>query len=514
MKNSYTKFSFLFIALLAGIFSHAQSIYYPHFKDSVFKCDQSPAAGKILQVTGNRYDLTAIFSNNETIRRLSKNRPVLGRFNQSRFWGAAPRLFWGEGYYPTQIINSPLHTLDEDRYLQWQVSTFRSRLRIYNLENINYREAEWRGLSFLNQNFVYFPPYAYFLGQRTARYLKDSTGARGAMNERFVNTDSLYLLRLNMQSLKLDTLELFNNPVSRPYKTLYKEMGFLKFNPTQSSVEQLTHYDTLRTYQIGQRTAVSEEFFPKRTNLNKSLRSNVLGDLFLNPGDTVYRRIYWEGQQNPTAVVPYAINDGLGNVIFDTLRLPTTDFYIDQESKNTPIHVRNFKNRVYMAANGSATPSAALQVHLFCYPVGSEQMLWKQVLLKDSVRSLVTDMHISPQGELWIAATVFGPPSPVSGFYINHTPVMLRHNVKALDRAQQKNVSIYPNPSGEIAFFQSQKAWSSIDLIGLSGKIIRTYQYQPGEILNIPVEDLRSGFYLLHLSNDQGDQVVRRLMVR
>lgn len=506
------------IAFLVGSFSYAQTVYYPTFKDSAFHDPQEgfakPASGSILRVSGHRYDLTVSFTNFKVHHRLSRNWRVLSRFDKVRFRGAAPNLYDGESFYPTQIFNSPLRQLDEDRYIQWQSGIAGTELRIYNLKQSSLRESGWPSLSFLNQNLVYLPPYAYFLGQRNTPYLQDSTGARAGLNERFINTDSLYLLRLHAQSLKLDTLSLFKNPTSWPYKTLAEELGYLKYNASQSTVEHLTHYDTLRTYKIGQRNAVSEKLFLKKPHPNKSLRAWVREHLFLSPGDTVYQRIYWEGRQNPMAVVPYAINAGNDQFIFDTLNLPTSNFYIDQESNHFPIIIKNYKNRVYMTVSGRTDPLSDVQVHLFCYPKGSSQMLWKQVLLKDSVRNIATDMQFSAQGDLWLAATVYGSPTPNSEFYSNRTAVMLRHNIQALASAQKENISLYPNPSGEMVFFQSQKAWSSIDLISVSGKKIGTYQYQPGEILNIPVNDLRSGLYLLQMRNDQGDLAVRKLMVR
>ena len=74
------------------------------------------------------------------------------------------------------------------------------------------------------------------------------------------------------------------------------------------------------------------------------------------------------------------------------------------------------------------------------------------------------------------------------------------------EKIHQGKIKIYPNPSGTNAFLniESDQALKQIEFIDVQGKIIYSVQLVEGES-NLPLSDLKAGFYTLRIIDYQGN---------
>lgn len=357
---------------------------------------------------------------------------------------------------------------------------------------------------------MYHPPYLYFLWNKTTTRILDQNGDHYRLNYRWINTDSLYLLRLHEASLRIDTVAFLRHPVTFPYKTLFEESGVFNYNPETQVVQWLQNHDTITTYRIENPRPLLQKPDPAPENLPTTLRHH----LFLHPNDSVYRldrftpstagnaaqvRFFW--QQNASAIAQ------------DTLLLPTPDFFRDTLYYTTAVNLLKQKNKLYLTASGLNGRDTNVRAHLFCYRANDGALLWHRTFFKDSAYSVIRDIHFSPQGDLWLSATVYGS-KRWDWYFSNHRPVMVKMAQKEQAQLSKNEVNLWPNPAQTEVHVHSSRSWKWGRLLNINGQEVLEFEYRKNTVHRLSIDHLPTGMYTLLLQSQAGEQAVRKVIVQ
>jgi len=83
---------------------------------------------------------------------------------------------------------------------------------------------------------------------------------------------------------------------------------------------------------------------------------------------------------------------------------------------------------------------------------------------------------------------------------------VIKNPLSVNEPVQMGNIKIYPNPSGTSAYLniESDKALKQIEFIDVQGRITNSFEIAEGES-NLPLNDLKAGFYTLRIKDYQGN---------
>jgi len=75
-------------------------------------------------------------------------------------------------------------------------------------------------------------------------------------------------------------------------------------------------------------------------------------------------------------------------------------------------------------------------------------------------------------------------------------------------------MEIHPNPAGNLVHVSNSQAFQSIQLLSISGQVIRNIQVDEGTTeYSLPIQDITQGMYFISVADKFGNSKMEKLIV-
>ena len=470
---------------------------------------------QIIRETDQYRDIVTLNSYDTPGTQLFYRRNALLRYHFDSTISYSGRLYRDNFEYPSLTLASEIQPINADRYLQYATDNYQTYFSYLSPADSNDQYDRFRG-TILNKNFVAQEDNLYFLLGKGIPYLRTENGMRYGLNYRKLNTDSMYMLRLNTDILRWDTLGFFRYPVDSPYREITEHRGLLSWNGQSDTFQFLKPNDTVLTYRFGQR---------EPTDISPALSSGKFrgkeSRLFLQPQDTVYRLKKYTPYSRPPdprehLVYRTVLQNG-DSLQRDSIILKTGfSTVISAYTSNYPalLAVDNSENYYLYVAGEKADTSRKGNTSYFLKFNGEGEFLWDFKVFEDSTFSNIRHLSFDKAGNLQGIGSVYRG----SRYYSSrHHPVIvkIRSDGGFFARFEEEyQVAIYPNPSRGTVYLQSNHNWPQGGIYTLGGKKLRSFEYEKGQYLKLNLAGYGIGNYLIRVKDKQGREYTRKIVLR
>lgn len=470
-------------------------------------------AGVILGQSDSLYDLGILLKNGKFNWPSWYYGMFIGRFNtEGKLVGSPLEAFYELDpyvHYPLIQYSSSLYKLDSNRYFQTTTTALSATAAIYNLSTSNRQTFRLDGGGILNQNWEYHPPYFYFLIGKSQYRIRDSTGTIISNNEHFITSDSLALVRFHTEKQVFDTVGLYRQPLQGQKQKINRARGYLQVQPDSGIFRYVKLTDTVLQYQMDQ----FEPLHVQRFFQDDPIWSPYYA-LTVNPRDTLlfiggYKTgVYPDYKFAPDTLLlekVYLSRTSPPKIIIDSVFLKAPGCLFCGHNK----HHFDREGNLYIVttSRSSLNPENSTSLRLYKYSPNLKKLLWQQELYPDSTYHGLGDVMVNERNELVVFSTIAGYPN---NYAYTNRPLLTHFKKSAPSGAA--HLEVFPNPTRDALFLQSSQNWPQGFIIDLSGKRVYRFSHKAGETSHLDLQWLNPGLYLLHLRNNSGKQVVRKIL--
>jgi gingipain R len=100
--------------------------------------------------------------------------------------------------------------------------------------------------------------------------------------------------------------------------------------------------------------------------------------------------------------------------------------------------------------------------------------------------------------EIWITATKYNYTPLIGKATVANYPLQIK------DALLQSKINVYPNPSSDVIYIQSESTINAIQIVNINGAMVKIIDAQKAKQVNCQLKDLATGEYLLKIMTEDG----------